>query len=168
MAEEKALTEAGDKRGDDPDPARKEPAPAAAVPPTLMLGYLDLSIRGVQAYERYARVYLSPWWPLPDLPETVLGWKRAVLERIPMRGAEHWGHLYLLVHPPQRPRTRLSILSRAVTGATVGHRPGESRITLRRGLQVAELWMRPTREDRASALREFGREVAERFRRQMD
>jgi hypothetical protein len=44
-------------------------------------------------------LYLGPWWNLAlRLTDAgAQGWKRAVLERRPGRGADHWGHLYLVV-----------------------------------------------------------------------
>ena len=148
--------------------AATESLPSSPVPPTMMLGYLDLAIRGTLEYERYAHVYLSPWWELPDVPEGSRAWKRAVLERIPLRGAEHWGHLYLLVRRAEDRSRRLSVFGRSWNGAVVAESPGEERFTLRRGEQVAELIAHPSRPERAEQLRAFASELEQRFRRQMD
>lgn len=134
----------------------------------MMLGYLDLAIRGTLEYERYAHVYLSPWWELPEVPEGSRAWKRAVLERIPLKGAEHWGHLYLVVRRSEDRPARLSIFGRTWNGTVVGEAPGEERFALRRGEQLAELIVHPSRADRAERLRVFASELEQRFRRQMD
>ncbi len=44
-------------------------------------------------------VYLGPPWELPVQPltESGRGWKLAALQRIAGRGAEHWGHIYVVV-----------------------------------------------------------------------
>ena len=134
----------------------------------MMLGYLDLAIRGTLEYERYAHVYLSPWWELPDVPDGARAWKRAVLERIPLRGAEHWGHLYLVVRDAPGRTSRLSIFGRTWDGNAVAEAPGEQRLSLRRGHQLAELIVHPSHMERADKLKSFAAEVEERFRRQMD
>ncbi len=166
MPEEEPLPERGGAGG---GAARTETSSSSSpVPPTMMLGYLDLAIRGALEYERYALVYLSPWWELTDLPEGVRAWKRAVLERIPLRGAEHWGHLYLIVRDPDLPRRRLSIRGLSWNGSPDERLPDEERLTLRHGAQVAELVVHPSHPDRADRLKRFASELEERFRRQMD
>lgn len=158
------------QRSGPPRPADEEAhhPPSAAVPPTMMLGYLDLALRGTLEYERYARVYLSPWWELPEVPEGTRAWKRAVLERIPLRGAEHWGHLYLVVRMDATSRPRFSILGRSWDGRVIAEAPGETRISIRHGAQTAEIVVHPSHPDRAERVRGFAHEVEERFRRQMD
>jgi hypothetical protein len=44
-------------------------------------------------------VYAGPWWDLaPTGPGAASpGWKRAILRRWPGGGAEHWGHLFLIL-----------------------------------------------------------------------
>ncbi len=44
-------------------------------------------------------VYLGPPWELPVRPvtESGQGWKLAALQRVSGRGAEHWGHIYVVV-----------------------------------------------------------------------
>jgi hypothetical protein len=60
---------------------------------------LDAALERALAAPELAGVYLSPWWPLVPVQgdEPVAGWKRSVLQRVPGRGAVHWGHLFLLV-----------------------------------------------------------------------
>jgi hypothetical protein len=144
------------------------PVPAAAIPPTLVLGYLDLSIRGTLEYERYENLYLSPWWEMTDVPDGVSAWKRAVLERIPLRGAAHWGHMYLIVSDSRAAGSRFSIGRRSSAPAAPRKRPDETRLALREGRQLAELILRASRRDHAAGLAAFGREIELRFRRQMD
>lgn len=134
----------------------------------MMLGYLDLALRGTLEYERYSHLYLSPWWELPEVPEGARAWKRAVLERIPLRGAEHWGHLYLVVRMDTSSRPRFSILGRSWDGRVVAEAPGEYRLSIRRGAQTAEIVVHPSSPERAEKVRSFAHEVEERFRRQMD
>ncbi|MCI4340521.1 MAG: hypothetical protein L3K06_06830 [Thermoplasmata archaeon] len=149
-------------------PGTPRPARATAIPPTLVLGYLDLAIRGVLEYERYHQVYVSPWWSVEDVPQETSVWKRAVLERVPLRGALHWGHLYLVVAPAASSPSRLRLFRGAAIGPAVAERPDEQRLSLREGAQLAELVVHPTKPDRAERLVAFGREVEVRFRRQMD
>jgi len=154
-----------------PDVGPSSPADgveAPAIPPTLILGYLDLALRGAQEYERYASLYLSPWWELPNLPDGVAGWKRAVLERVPLRGAIHWGHLYLVVRDALPRPSRLAIFGRRWQGGVTPVHQNETRLAIRRGQQLAEIVLHPSRSDRAETLAQFGREVEIRFRRQMD
>jgi len=139
-----------------------------AIPPTLVLGYVDLALRGVLEYERYARVYLSPWWAVEDLPEGTIAWKRAVLERVPLKGALHWGHLFLVVSDVHAETSRFRLLRSPALGGALAPRSNEIRVPLREGVQRAELVLHPTRPDRAEPLGAFGREVEVRFRRQMD
>jgi hypothetical protein len=149
-------------------PGAPKPPPSTAIPPSLVLGYIDLAIRGVLDYERYAQVYLSPWWAVEDLPVGTTAWKRAVLERVPLKGALHWGHLYLVVSDV-RPEGWLSRLLRTpALGGAASHRPDEIHVRIRDGVQQAELLLHPTRADRAAPLEAFAREVGVRFRRQMD
>jgi hypothetical protein len=134
----------------------------------MVLGYVDLAIRGVLEYERYAHIYLSPWWTVDDLPDGAYAWKRAVLERVPLKGARHWGHLYLVVtdQPPEGGWLRL-FRAPALGGALAG-RSDEVHVALRGGRQKAEIVLHPTRPEEAASLEAFAREVEVRFRRQMD
>ena len=145
-----------------------KPPVSSAIPPTLLLGYVDLAIRGTLEYERYGNVYLSPWWEMAEVPEGIRAWKRAVLERRPLRGAEHWGHLYLIVSDAPVPAGRLSLFHRPTSSNPIPERPFEARLSLREGRQLAQLVSRPTGEGRAESLAGFAREVEIRFRRQMD
>ena len=145
-----------------------KPPPSKAIPPTLVLGYLDLAIRGVLEYERYHQVYLSPWWAVEDVPQGTSVWKRAVLERVTSGGALHWGHLYLVVSDAPRTVSRFRLFRTPATGIGVATRPDELRLPLREGVQNAELILHPSRPERSDQLGAFGREVEVRFRRQMD
>jgi hypothetical protein len=158
-----------DASGSDPLAAPRpplEPLPSTgAVPAPMVLGYVDLAISGTLEYERYKGVYLGPWWKLENVPDGMHVWKRAVLHRTVGRGAEHWGHLFLIVR--YETREMLSWFSKDLRGRQSPAFPSES-IVLRRGDQTAELATRPTATAEAGRLDEFAREVSERFRRQMD
>ncbi|HEY6237782.1 MAG TPA: hypothetical protein VIZ68_01165, partial [Thermoplasmata archaeon] len=134
----------------------------------LILGYLDLALRGALEYERYSGLYFSPWWELADLPAGAAGWKRAVLERVPQRGALHWGHLYLVVRDAPSTPGILSIFGRRGQGGVAPKHENETRLEIRRGRQLAEIVLHPSHADRADRLVALGREVEIRFRRQMD
>jgi hypothetical protein len=149
-------------------PNAPRPLPSTAIPPSLVLGYIDLAIRGVLEYERYAQVYLSPWWALEGLPEGTKAWKRAVLERIPLRGAKHWGHLYLVVADERTEGWLFRLLRSPALGGLPDARPDEVHVRLREGVQMAELVLHPTRPEDRTRLESFGQEVEIRFRRQMD
>jgi hypothetical protein len=60
---------------------------------------LDSALERVLRDPVFEGVYLGPWWDLPaaEAPAAISGWKRAVLRRVMNQGAEHWGHLFLLV-----------------------------------------------------------------------
>ena len=145
-----------------------KPTPSVAIPPTMVLGYLDLALRGVLEYDRFAQVYLSPWWAVEDVPESTVVWKRAVLERVPLRGAVHWGHLYLIVSDVPADRPKFQVFRSPAVGTGQFASPEDRRFILREGVQRAELLLHPTRPDRAERLESLGREVEVRFRRQMD
>jgi hypothetical protein len=149
-------------------PDAPKPTPSTPIPPSLVLGYIDLAIRGVLEYDRYAALFLSPWWAVEDLPIGTSVWKRAVLERIPLRGALHWGHLYLVVSDTPPTPSRLRLFRSEALGGPVASRPNEIRVGLREGKQRAELILHPTKPDRTERLGAFAREVEVRFRRQMD
>ena len=65
---------------------------------------LDAAIERTLGAPELTGVYLSPWWPLGPSGSAgpPAGWKRSILQRVPGRGAVHWGHLYLLVHREAR------------------------------------------------------------------
>lgn len=131
----------------------------------FLLGYVDLAIRGTLEYERFDRVYLGPWWDLPVSDPDLRGWKRAVLRRVLAAGAEHWGHLFLVLNEGTAGRT-LTWAEEPRAGS-VGGRPPE-RIRLRLGDPEILLYHRPSTPSHAEELTSFAHEVGERFRRQMD
>ncbi len=135
------------------------------VPAPMVLGYVDLAITGTLEYERYRGVYVGPWWKLEDVPEGMYVWKRAVLHRTPGRGAEHWGHLYLIVR--YATREPFSWFTRDLRGRRTSAAPTEN-LVLRKGEQTAELAIRTSDPAQQGHLHEFAREISERFLRQMD
>jgi hypothetical protein len=140
----------------------------APVRPKLLLGYFDLAVAGALDYHRNARIYLGPWWDLPNggADGEVMGWKRAVLVRQVERGGLHLGHLYLVVlHGGRRWSLRPEDLSR--WGAQV--KSTETReIVMRRGDPQLLLITRPTYPETTEELQTFAEDVAERFRLQID
>jgi hypothetical protein len=143
-----------------------EPFPSAGpVPASMVLGYVDLAITGTLDYERYRGVYVGPWWILENVPEGVHAWKRAVLRRVPGHGAEHWGHLYLIVRYSDR--ESLSWFTRDWRGRRAP-KPPTANLVLRKGEVNAELALRSSDPAQSAHLEEFAREISERFRRQMD
>lgn len=165
----------GDQRALDRPPAETALAPhirsedlLAPVRPKLLLGYFDLAVAGALDYARNDRIYLGPWWELPNAGAEgeVMGWKRAVLVRQVERGGLHLGHLFLIVlHGGRRLSLRPEDLFR--WGATKG--AAETReIIMRRGDPQLLLITRPTYSDTAEALQTFAEDVAERFRLQID
>jgi hypothetical protein len=149
----------------------KVPSPAAVgaapVPSGMILGYLDLAIRGVLEYPRFSALYVGPWWDMSSSVDLdgVEGWKRAVLRRIPHGGAQHWGHLFLIttrrwVKVDVDPE-RFGLSSAAPTQPTTS-------LELRAGDPHAVLIGRPSRAERANDLAEFMHEVVDRFIYQRD
>jgi hypothetical protein len=137
------------------------------VPSGMILGYLDLAIRGVLEYPRFAGVYLGPWWDMASHLDTdgIEGWKRSVLQRIPHGGAQHWGHIFLVT---TRRWARLNV--DPVTLGLPSPAPSQvtTSVTLRAGDPHAILFVRPSRPERARELAEFVREVVDRFVYQRD
>ncbi len=131
----------------------------------FLLGYVDLAIRGTLEYERFDRVYLGPWWDLPTGSPELRGWKRAVLRRVLAAGAEHWGHLFLVVNDSLTARPLTWSEDRTLAGA---EREPPSSLQLRAAAPEIRMYYRPTGEAHAEALASFAREIGERFRRQMD
>ncbi len=72
----------------------------------------------VRASSEVEGLYLGPPWELPVRPvtESGRGWKIATLQRIAGRGAEHWGHIYVVV-----------VLRRAAWDVETATNPGEMR-----------------------------------------
>jgi hypothetical protein len=139
----------------------------APVSSGMILGYLDLAIRGVLEYPRFAGLYLGPWWDMAATVDIdgIEGWKRSVLERIPHGGARHWGHIYLIT---TRRWAKLQ-----VDPMTLGlPSPAPSQVTtsvqLRAGDPHAVLFARPSRPERATELAGFVHEVVDRFVYQRD
>jgi hypothetical protein len=171
MLEEEAVpgTEtAGGLTIERPDPNAPKPAVSEAIPRGLLLGYVDLAIRGTLEYERFSRIYVSPWWEVPNVPEGVWAWKRAVLERVPLQGANHWGHVYLIVDGRSEARSILGLRSRAPLQDAVTAGENDVRLPLREGVQRAELLVHPSHPERTERLLSFAQELETRFRRQMD
>lgn len=131
----------------------------------FLLGYVDLAIRGTLEYDRFDRVYLGPWWDLPTGSPELRGWKRAVLRRVPAAGAEHWGHLFLVIHDADDPAA-LDWAQELRRGKVEPAEP--TGLVLRALAPEIRLYFRPTSAGTEEPLASFVREVGERFRRQMD
>jgi hypothetical protein len=139
----------------------------APLEPEFLLGYLDLAITGVLDYSKYERVYLGPWWDLPSEKGTTYtrAWKRAVLRRIPAQGAQHWGHIYLVVRDGEG---RLELRrERGVLGMK-GPEAEVTELVLREGRPMLSLAYRPSTLEHSEELDSFARDIAARFERQLD
>lgn len=130
----------------------------------FLLGYVDLAIRGTLEYDRFEQVYLGPWWEIPAVGSEAHGWKRAVLRRVLAAGAQHWGHVFLIVNEGVPGRT----LTWKGASTDDGNPEVLERIPLRQGMPEIVLYFRASVPERRPELSEFAREVGERFRRQMD
>jgi hypothetical protein len=117
---------------------------------------LDAALEHIAREPEFDGVYLGPWWELPRAtpPPSIIGWKRAVLRRVPGRGAEHWGHLFL-VYSGLEQTTRLELDS----GSRLrGPRYG----VVRRVGQLSEkaaLLIRPSHPDGSPLLDRFADEA---------
>ena len=107
-------------------------------------------------------LYTGPLWDLPEdaLPEGWRGWKLSVLRRIPGRGAEPWGHLYLLAgeSPAHVTLTSVPALGAVGTGSAAGEE-----WTLSQGPLHVRLLARPRNAGTAEELRRFSERVAREY-----
>ena len=64
-----------------------------------VLGRFDRAQAAALVTSAFEGVYTSPWWETYTRGGTSRSraWKRSVLRRVPGRGAEPWGHLFLIV-----------------------------------------------------------------------
>ena len=107
-------------------------------------------------------LYTGPLWDLPEdaLPAGWRGWKLSVLRRIPGRGAEPWGHLYLLVGDSPAPVALTSVPAWGAVGE--GSAAGEDWILSPGPLHV-RLLARPRNAGTAEDLRRFSERVAREY-----
>ncbi len=129
----------------------------------FLLGYLDLAFRGAQEYETYHELVLGPWLEV-DRRRGGFGlrqWRRTVDERGPFAAVENLGSIRVRMDfrdPPGFLRRR-----------PVEEPPDPSRqVELRVGTPRIQLVVEAPDEGRAVRLLGLAREVAERFRRQLD
>ncbi|HZY70070.1 MAG TPA: hypothetical protein VFF67_03720 [Thermoplasmata archaeon] len=149
------------------DLARVEPAIAPPVTPGLILGYLDLAITGLLEYAMFQGVYLGPWWEIGEgeLPDGIQAWKRSVLRRVPQRGAQHWGHIFLVTTRSwAKGEVEPDSFASSIGAAELALR----QVPLRLGDPRAMLYARPTRPESAEHLDQFVRELVDRFIHQRD
>ncbi|MCI4362208.1 MAG: hypothetical protein L3J77_03345 [Thermoplasmata archaeon] len=129
----------------------------------FLLGYVDLALRGVQEYETYRNIELGPWFEI-DRPRGSIGlrqWHRAVRERRRFSGPNPLGDLRVRMDFRERPR------SRRRTPAETDEEDAR-RVDLRVGTPRVALFATAPDEARVARLLGLAREVAERFRRQLD
>ena len=130
----------------------------------VLLGYLDLAFRGVQEYAAYHEFVLGPWLEL-ERPRGVVGlrqWARDVQRRRMFATPEALGSIRVRMdfRDPPRPRRR-----RLPVDPDDG---SPRRVDLRVGTPRIALIVDSPDEERAARLLGLAREVAERFRRQLD
>ena len=130
----------------------------------FLLGYLDLAIRGVQEYPTFEEVVLGPWSEL-ERPRGTLGlrqWIRPVEERRMMAPTLELGTLRVRMDFRERPRR-----SRRRPPVDADDH-ARRRVELRVGTPHITLFVEGRDERTADRLLALAREVAERFRRQLD
>jgi hypothetical protein len=130
----------------------------------FLLGYVDLALRGVQEYETYRNVELGPWFEI-ERPRGSVGvrqWHRAVQERRMFTGPNALGNLRVRMDFRDRPR------SRRRRSHAESEEDGAHQVDLRVGTPRVALFVTAPDEARTERLMGLAREVAERFRRQLD
>jgi hypothetical protein len=130
----------------------------------FLLGYVDLALRGVQEYAAYREFELGPWLEI-ERPRGSVGlrqWYRQVQERRMFTGPETLGSLRVRMDFSDRPR------SRRRRSSSDGDEDPARRVELRVGTPRIALFVTAPDEARAERLMGLAREVAERFRRQLD
>ncbi|MCI4321127.1 MAG: hypothetical protein L3K18_00195 [Thermoplasmata archaeon] len=130
----------------------------------FLLGYVDLALRGVQEYETYRNVELGPWFEL-ERPRGSVGlrqWHRAVHERRRFTTPNALGELRVRMDFRDRSRPR-----RRRTPGETDEDPARF-VDLRVGTPRVALFVTAPDDTRAERLMGLARDVAERFRRQLD
>lgn len=130
----------------------------------FLLGYVDLAVRGVQEYGTYREIVLGPWTEL-ERPRSGVGlrqWVREVAEQRTLGPVVPLGTLRIRMdfrepRPRRRRRPRPDAEERA-----------RHRVELRVGMPKMALIVDAADEPNVARLLGFAREVAERFRRQLD
>jgi hypothetical protein len=130
----------------------------------FLLGYLDLAFRGTLEYSTYRELVLGPWLEV-ERRRGGFGlrqWRRTVHERAMFTAPEHLGSI----------RVRMDF--RDPPGLLRRRAPGPDpvdpsrQVELRVGTPKISLIVDAVDEGRAVRLLGLAREVAERFRRQLD
>jgi hypothetical protein len=130
----------------------------------FLLGYVDLALRGVQEYAAYREFEFGPWLEI-ERPRGSIGlrqWYRQVQERRMFTGPESLGTLRVRMEFRDRPRSR-----RRRTSPDSDGDPTRC-VELRVGTPRVALFVAAPDGPRAERLMGLAREVAERFRRQLD
>jgi hypothetical protein len=118
---------------------------------------LERTIGGMIGRPPFVAAYTGPVWESSG-PEGTRMWKIAVLERRPAGGADHWGHLFIVV---AQNTSKVRIRS---GGGWLGdaHRPELESLLPVPGLQLSVL-IRPRTEEHADRLRAFAIELQRRI-----
>lgn len=130
----------------------------------FLLGYVDLAFRGVQEYGAYQGIVLGPWLEV-DRPVARAGlrqWVREVAEHRTLGPTEPLGTMRVRMDF-REPRARRRKKARP-DAEERAHR----RVELRVGMPKMSLLVESPDEERQERLLGLAREVAERFRRQLD
>ncbi|HEV8050723.1 MAG TPA: hypothetical protein VGP88_09055 [Thermoplasmata archaeon] len=129
----------------------------------FLLGYLDLAFRGAQEYETYRELVLGPWLEVHRRRGGfgLRQWRRTVDERARFAPLEHLGAIRVRMDFRDEP----GFLRRRPAVEPVDP---TRQVELRVGTPMVQLVVEADDEGRAVRLLGLAREVAERFRRQLD
>jgi hypothetical protein len=130
----------------------------------FLLGYIDLAFRGVQEYGAYRELVFGPWVEL-ERPKSGVGlrqWTREVAEHRTLGPVEPLGTLRVRMDF-REPRAKRRKKPRSDAEERARHR-----VELRVGVPKMALFVDSPDEMRTQRLLGLAREVAERFKRQLD
>lgn len=121
-------------------------------PPRDWAGLWENVTAAISKSRPFERVYTGPPWEDPPSLESVgtRVWKIAVLERIPGKGAVHWGHLFVLVGP-----TASTVVIRPEGGLAGDRDPRELEVLPSPPGSLVQIRLRPRSSDTRASLREF-------------
>lgn len=130
----------------------------------FLLGYLDLAFRGIQEYERYRDLVFGPWIELerPNQPLGLRQWTRSVEVQRTAHPPLALGSLRVRMDFRERRRKRRA------PSEDAPRRRAPVKVELRVGVPRIAMFVETEDEAKTERLEVIAREVAERFRRQLD